>query len=54
MVWTDTIQIFVMCSSFIALLVKGAMDAGIENVWQRNWNSSRIDFFEFVLIYSDN
>ena len=28
MVWTDTFQIFVMLSGFIAIIVKGSIDAG--------------------------
>ncbi|XP_046643614.1 sodium-coupled monocarboxylate transporter 1-like [Daphnia pulicaria] len=45
-VWTDTLQIFVMYGSFITVLVKGSMDiGGLNTVWQRNFNSSRIEFF---------
>ncbi|XP_032776975.2 sodium-coupled monocarboxylate transporter 1 [Daphnia magna] len=45
-VWTDTLQIFVMYGSFITVLVKGINDAGgLGTVWQRNLDSSRVEFF---------
>jgi len=45
-VWSDTIQIFLMFGSMVALVIKGTMDVGIENVWERNYNSSRLEFFK--------
>jgi len=46
-VWTDVIQIVLMYGSFMAVLVKGVMDVGgFETVWQRNDNSSRLEFLK--------
>ena len=46
-VWTDVIQIVLMYGSIIILLVKGVADVGgLEEVWQRNANSSRTEFFK--------
>ena len=45
-VWSDTVQIFLMMGSVVALVIKGTIDVGIENVWERNLNSSRIEFFK--------
>ncbi len=45
-VWSDTLQIFLMMGSVIALVIKGVIDVGIENVWERNMNTSRIEFFK--------
>lgn len=44
-VWTDTVQMFVMFASMITLLTKGMIDVGADNVWERNLNSSRLEFF---------
>ena len=46
-VWTDAIQIFVMVGSAIALVIKGVMDVGWDNIWQRNFDTGRIDFLEY-------
>ncbi len=35
-----------MFGSMVALVIKGTMDVGIENVWERNYNSSRLEFFK--------
>jgi len=45
-VWTDTIQIFLMMASVLSLVIKGVIDVGIDNVWERNINTSRIEFFK--------
>lgn len=45
-VWSDSLQIFLMLGSIGALVVKGVIDVGIENVWERSMNSSRIEFFK--------
>jgi len=45
-VWADTVQIFLISASILALVIKGVIDIGIENVWQLNLNSSRIEFFK--------
>lgn len=58
MVWTDVLQLILMIASLVALLIKGIADMGIGNVWERNWNSSRIDFFKLfyyiviILLYA--
>lgn len=44
MVWTDVIQIMVMFGAMILVSVKGTLDlGGIGVVWQRNWDSGRIE-----------
>ena len=48
-VWSDTIQIFLMIGSMAALGIKGVLDVGIDNVWERNLNSSRLEFFKYKL-----
>lgn len=45
-VWSDAIQIGLMIISLAVLVVKGAVDVGIGNVWQRNLNSGRFEFFK--------
>jgi len=45
-VWSDTIQIFLMFGSMAILVIKGVMDVGINNVWERNLNSSRLELFK--------
>ena len=45
-VWSDTFQIFLMLGSVTALVIKGVIDVGIENVWERNVNTSRIEFLK--------
>ncbi|XP_046460580.1 sodium-coupled monocarboxylate transporter 1-like isoform X1 [Daphnia pulex] len=45
-VWTDTIQIILIYGSIIMLLIKGVSDVGgLGIVWERNYNSSRIELF---------
>ncbi|KAI9564252.1 hypothetical protein GHT06_007990 [Daphnia sinensis] len=45
-VWTDTIQIVLIFGSIIILIIKGVTDVGgLGIVWERNYNSSRIDIF---------
>ncbi len=46
-VWTDTVQIVLMIGSMATLVIKGVIDVGIENVWRRNLNSSRLEFFKY-------
>jgi len=45
-VWTDTIQIILMLVSMTVLVIKGVVDVGIENFWERNLNSGRLEFFK--------
>lgn len=46
-VWTDTIQFLMMYGSIIILIVKGVLDVGgLRTVWDRNFNSSRIELFQ--------
>ncbi len=45
-VWSDTIQIFLMIGSMATLVVKGVMDVGITNFWERNLDSGRLEFFK--------
>jgi len=46
-VWIDTVQIVLMIGSMATLVIKGVIDVGIENVWRRNLNSSRLEFFKY-------
>lgn len=46
MVWSDAIQIILMISAMAILLIKGVIDVGIDNVWERNLNSGRLEFFK--------
>lgn len=48
-VWTDTIQIFIIYGSIIGILMKGTIDLGFHTLWQRNVDSGRIDFFNVDL-----
>jgi Na+/proline symporter len=46
-VWTDTIQFLMMYGSIIILIVKGVIDVGgPRTVWDRNFNSSRIELLK--------
>ncbi len=45
-VWSDTIQIFLMFGSIVVLVIKGSLDVGISNVWERNLNTSRLELFK--------
>ena len=46
-VWSDTIQVFLMYGATICVLVKGISDVGGWNVtWQRNTESGRNEFFK--------
>ncbi len=50
-VWTDTIQIMLMYGSIITVIVKGVLDVGgLETVWLRNYNSSRIELFKYKVL----
>lgn len=43
-VWTDVIQTFIMVGAMILIIVKGTIDiGGISVLWQRNWDSGRIE-----------
>ncbi len=35
-----------MIGSVAALMIKGLLDVGLENVWERNINSNRLEFFK--------
>ncbi|KAL0278354.1 UNVERIFIED_CONTAM: hypothetical protein PYX00_000192 [Menopon gallinae] len=44
-VWTDVIQTFMMVGAMIIVIVKGISDiGGIDVVWERCWESGRIEF----------
>jgi len=45
-VWSDTVQIILMMASMTVLVIKGVVDVSIENVWTRNLNSGRLEFFK--------
>lgn len=45
--WTDTFQTFVMFGSFLAVIIKGSLDAGgKEKVFEIAQNNSRIELFK--------
>ncbi|KAJ8920690.1 hypothetical protein NQ315_004829 [Exocentrus adspersus] len=49
-VWTDVIQTVIMLGAIILVVVKGTIDiGGIQNVFQRNWDSGRIEGPNFDL-----
>jgi len=37
-----------MIGSMATLVVKGVMDVGITNFWERNLDSGRLEFFKWV------
>ena len=45
-VWSDTLQIFLMMGSVTTLVIKGVIDVGIENIWERNVNTDRIEMLK--------
>lgn len=47
-VWSDTLQIFLMMGSMLALVIKGLMDVGVINVWERNLKSGRLEFLKYT------
>ncbi|CAF0982331.1 unnamed protein product [Brachionus calyciflorus] len=47
-IWTDTFQVIVMFSGLFAVIIKGIIKVGgISEVWQRIYDSERVDFFDF-------
>ena len=43
-IWTDVIQIVIMYGVMVLIMVKGTLNVGgLGVVWERNWNSSRIE-----------
>ncbi|XP_055907808.1 sodium-coupled monocarboxylate transporter 1 [Eupeodes corollae] len=49
-IWTDVIQTFIMLGSIILVIIKGTIDVGgIGVVWQRNFDSGRIEIPELTL-----
>ena len=45
--WTDTFQSMMIFIAFLAVLVKGTIDAGgIQEVIVVNYNQSKIEFFK--------
>merc|ERR1719291_1140318 len=46
--WTDTFQAVCMFGSFLAVIIKGNFDAGGASlVWDRNYQSGRVELFNF-------
>ncbi|XP_077301640.1 sodium-coupled monocarboxylate transporter 1-like [Arctopsyche grandis] len=49
-VWTDVIQILIMFGAMILVAIKGTINVGgISVVWERNWDSGRIEAPDFDL-----
>ena len=47
-VWSDTLQIFVMYGAIIAVLIKGIYDIdGLGVVWNRVVHSERLELFKY-------
>lgn len=47
-VWTDVVQTIVMLLSMIAIVIKGTIDvSGLQTVWDRNYDSGRLDIPEY-------
>lgn len=48
--WTDVFQSFLMFFSMLAIIIKGSIDVGGLNVvFERAMNGSRLEFFKYVL-----
>lgn len=46
-VWTDTVQSFIMFGSIILIMIKGTIDVGgLNTVWMRNLDGGRLVFPE--------
>lgn len=46
-VWSDTLQVFVMYGAIIAVLIKGVYDiGGFGVVWQRSIDFGRLEMFK--------
>ena len=46
--WTDVFQATCMFGSFLAIIIKGNQDVGgTTTVWERNYNSGRVELFNF-------
>jgi Na+/proline symporter len=46
-VWTDAFQSIVMLAAMIWIMTKGILDSGgLGQVWNDNWETDRIQFFE--------
>lgn len=46
--WTDVFQAICMFGSFLAIIIKGNNDAGGSyKVWERNYESGRVELFNF-------
>lgn len=44
-VWTDTLQMFMMIGSLIVVFILGVViEGGFDNIWQKSDKGSRIDF----------
>lgn len=49
-VWTDTIQTVIMVGALTVVLVMGTINAGgFAEVWKKNKEGGRIDFFKYLL-----
>lgn len=49
MVWTDTIQTLVMFAALIVVIIMGTINiGGFGEVWTRNEQGGRIDFFKYT------
>ncbi|KAH3837629.1 sodium-coupled monocarboxylate transporter 1-like [Dreissena polymorpha] len=47
-IWTDVLQCIIINFGIIATLIKGTIDAGgVANVFRENYNSRRLDIFDF-------
>ena len=47
-IWTDVFQATCMFGSFLAIIIKGNYDAGgATTVWDRNYQSGRVELFNF-------
>ncbi|XP_064648287.1 sodium-coupled monocarboxylate transporter 1-like [Lineus longissimus] len=46
--WTDTFQICLMFAGLLAVLIQGSIQmGGFSNIWQKNYEGGRIEFFNF-------
>ncbi|KAK4876943.1 hypothetical protein RN001_009449 [Aquatica leii] len=53
-VWTDTLQTFVMYFSFLIIFIKGVyISDGLTNIWNTSFKGDRLDVLRFNLSISD-
>lgn len=53
--WTDTLQIFIMYAGLLAVIIEGSIkQGGADMVWNDSLKSGRIDFYNTTLAFNPN